>query len=281
MKSWILGIAAVGLLATPAFSAGPAVDRAAPAVGPQSTFKWTGGYVGANAGYAWGRSDPSSQFSCTSTTATCPWNTQGNFAAFAGGASGSASDNGFTGGAQTGYNLQIGGVIYGIEADFNAFQLKSSVGRSANMPGSTVLFYTSGASASTDWLATIRGRFGLTVAPNALVYLTGGLALTDLETANRYSDNASVIGGGRPNISGASSSSSIKAGFALGAGLELALDSKWTFRAEYLHVDFSSAETRLTTNGAPLQALPNPNAMATSADLRADILRVGINYKLF
>jgi len=201
MKRLILGAAAAAVLAVPAL-----------AVEPRTT--WTGWYVGANAGVAWGNSDLSSNFYCTGPTNTCPWNTSSvpRFAAFGAGASGSPTDHGFTGGAQAGYNWQTGQTVSGIEVDFNAFDLNPSVATTANIPGSTVLVYSSRGEASTNWILTLRGRLGWTISPAWLVYATGGLALTDLEIANSYQDNASIIGGGRPNIAGASSSRSLKAG---------------------------------------------------------------------
>ena len=47
-----------------------------------------------------------------------------NLAAVTAAATGSVNMNGFTGGGQAGYNWQAGTWIYGVEADFNAFNLK-------------------------------------------------------------------------------------------------------------------------------------------------------------
>ena len=60
-------------------------------------FSWTGVYVGAQGGYMWGKADHSY---------SSDW-----------GPSGSSDSNGWIGGVHTGYNMQSGNVVYGIEAD--------------------------------------------------------------------------------------------------------------------------------------------------------------------
>ena len=262
MKCLLTAVAASALLNSQAF----ADDR------------WSGWYVGANAGAAWGNSELVSNAYCTGPTNTCPWNL-GVLSAFGAGATGSGSDTGFTGGMQTGYSWQDGPALFGIEADLNAFDFNSSAATTALFPGSTVLIFTSSTTASTDWLVTLRGRLGWTVTPGWLLYATGGLALTELKIANSYQDNASLLGPAAANIVGSSRSSSTKIGFAVGGGAEAALDKNWSVRAEYLYVDFGSADTTLTTNGLPGLGLPNPNAMTSSADLDASIARVGVSYR--
>jgi opacity protein-like surface antigen len=49
----------------------PAKALAYKAAPPVAAYGWTGFYVGANAGYAWGHSDPASSFTCPAPGA-CP-----------------------------------------------------------------------------------------------------------------------------------------------------------------------------------------------------------------
>ena len=123
----------------------------------------------------------------------------------------------------------------------------------------------------TNWLFTLRGRLGLTVIPTALLYATGGVAVTRIKVSNFFTDTQAPIS------TGASSHSQTKAGWTAGAELEVALDQRWSAKVEYLHVNFGSVSTTLTTT---LGGAPNPNQMSTAVDLRANIVRGGINYKL-
>src|SRR5262245_55736364 len=65
MKKLLLGAAIVaGLFATGAATAAdlppaPAPSYKAPAIAPVAAYNWTGFYIGANAGWAWGNFDPS------------------------------------------------------------------------------------------------------------------------------------------------------------------------------------------------------------------------------
>jgi outer membrane immunogenic protein len=82
-------------------------------------------------------------------------------------------------------------------------------------------------------------RLGWTVTPTLLAYATGGLAVTDLQVSNVFTDDfAPPLDPG-----GASSVGRIRAGFVIGGGLEWAAWQGWSFKAEYLFVDFSSVST--------------------------------------
>ena len=66
----------------------------------------------------------------------------------------------------------------------------------------------------------------------------------------------------------------LKAGWVIGAGLEVAIAPRWTLRAEYLRVEFSgvTGASRIV-NGA----LFNP--INFSADHKSDMVRVGVSHK--
>jgi outer membrane immunogenic protein len=237
---------------------------------PPPVYNWTGFYIGGNAGYGWGNSDATSNFTCPSGTAVldCQYTIPANLAAVNNAASGSLSPDGFTGGIQAGYNWQVGSGVYGIESDFNAFNLDDSLSGGAHFPSASTN-YAVNASVKTDWLFTFRGRLGWTVTPTALLYATGGLAVTDIKVSNAFTDDFTTI------TFGSSDSRKTKAGWTVGGGLEWALNRNWTVKAEYLYVDFGSVETTLVTNAV----VGGPNVMTTSADLHANIVRAGVNYR--
>ena len=143
---------------------------------------------------------------------------------------------GFLGGVQAGYNWQFGQLVYGVEADFQ---------------GSTVNgYYTQFNFVNTkvDWFGTLRGRIGYTPIDRILIYGTGGLAYGNVKT-----DIAN----------GLFVSSKTKAGWTVGAGVEYAIDTNWTFKSEYLYTDFGRSEI--------VPGYENGVAFQT--------VRLGLNYK--
>src|SRR5262245_25326445 len=83
------------------------VYKAPPLPPPAPVYSWTGLYVGANAGYAWGHSNLASNFTCP-VPGQCDYILQPNVDAFSSAGTGTLSPNGFTGGGQVGYNYQSG-----------------------------------------------------------------------------------------------------------------------------------------------------------------------------
>jgi outer membrane immunogenic protein len=275
MKKFLLTTVAFGILAVPAMAAdmAPAPIYKAPVAVPVY-YNWSGFYVGANVGYAWGEADLANNLACPTGggAASCAYSFPANLAVVNAAGTGSISANGVTGGGQAGYNWQAGSVVYGIETDFEAFSLRGSRAVTGAFPAAASNYFVT-TSTSADWLYTLRGRLGWTITPTVLLYATGGLALTDLHVSNTFNDNFT------PTTVGASGANQTKAGWTVGAGAEFALWQRWTGKVEYLHTDFGSVSTTLTTN--TIAAVAGPNVMTTSANLHADLVRVGVNYKFW
>ena len=66
---------------------------------------------------------------------------------------------------------------------------------------------------------------------------------------------------------------------AAGGGVEWALNRNWILRGEYLLLDFGkvSVNTPTTISGAQLNS--DYNTVRSTADLTAQMLRLGLNYK--
>ncbi len=274
MKSLLLrGVAVSALMTSSAFAADLAkAPRLASAPVPP-VYNWTGFYGGINAGADFARSgDPSTSASCTPlpgfgfspiACADVPFvNAAGT---------GAISHSGFTGGGQFGYNWQSNAAVLGAEVDFKSFSAKASRTGTSTNPATAD---TTSVSNSVDahWLMTVRGRAGWAV-DNVLYYATGGLAVTDLGSSNAI---ANPGGGGFP-LAGTWGTSSTKAGWTAGAGVEWGVARNWTVRAEYLYVHFDT----VTANGV----VTSPgfagygSAISTSTDLSAHIARAGLNYR--
>jgi len=254
-----------------------AISAGAPA--HAQTINWTGFYIGANVGALWGQSDVTSNVPCTGTSSPPAYFCsaifgQANGSAVGAAGTGSLSASGLTGGVQAGYNWQNRNIIVGLETDYGGFHFRGSQSVSANYPVGGYLvgtgnIFTVGTSVEANWLFTLRGRIGWTVTPNVLAYATGGLAVTQLQVANSFTDS---LGAG-----GAGSNSATKTGWALGSGVEWAFDNNWSAKIEYLYVDFGSVSVNsLITSPTCCGYSQN---ISTSADLTASIARVGINYK--
>ena len=76
-----------------------------------------------------------------------------------------------------------------------------------------------------------------------------------------------------------SGDSSTRFGYALGAGIEMRLWPRWTVKAEYLHLDAEGATN--TFNPGPNFVAPGGSLTTTSGRIRDDIVRAGVNYKIF
>jgi outer membrane immunogenic protein len=246
---------AADLPAKPSYKATP------PAI---AAYNWTGWYAGLNAGGTWGRSQPSTTTELAGAFVGCP----GCLDDIASAGGHRVNTSGFTGGVFGGYNYQFGNWLAGAELDFQYFRSAGSnvvTVASATCPCNMTI----SSSLSTDWLFTARPRLGF-VANNWLFYGTGGLAVTELKASWSYADDFA----GGPGSESASASA-VKAGWALGGGIETALPGNWIIGAEYLYVDFGSVST-VSTNFAPVA----PGTVFNhSANLKSDIVRARVSMK--
>ena len=243
---------------------------------------WTGFYLGANVGHAWGRSDTTSSANCTPPpdkngyicTSTGGFENAASVASTGGG---TASGTSAIGGFQTGYNWQIQNFVFGFETDASATAISASRTASARYP-----VFGGGVSAGTPytiqntmdahWLMTARGRVGAAFA-NMMLYATGGLAAARVRLNTSYSDDspAAFIGAAPPTIS------KWKYGWAAGGGVEWALTRNISVKSEYLFVNLGSiaAQGIVSPGGFSSYA----SALSASANLAAHIARAGINYR--
>lgn len=237
---------------------------------------WSGFYVGANIGYDWGRSrndmtTPDSVF----FLGTVP----------GGVTSDTLRRNGATGGGQLGYNVQFDPHwVIGVEADAQFLVAKSRSNQSSpfSLPPLfvgvfPVLTNTGTISTSTeskiDWFGTMRGRLGYTWG-SVLLYGTGGLAYGQVSTRGIQSVSSTpcnIFTGCAPATATTSfGSSSTRAGWTAGGGIEGKIASHWSWKVEYLHVDLGSLD-----DVTPLAA---GGSISSHTRFTDDIVRAGINY---
>ena len=287
MRNLKIMISAVAISAIAGVAAASAADlpartstKAPVMVDP--VYRWTGVYIGGNAGGAWGRSDVAT----TTTFVPLPAGYFGaaNIPAVNAAGTGTIKPNSFTGGGQIGYNWQFAPTwVAGVEADLSYFHLSGSrtaAGAYPTIPVAGVGFNFQ-ESVQTNWLFTARPRIGW-ANNNWLFYATGGVAVTQLKYNSTFTDNA---GGGFPSgMLDIGTPSTTKVGWTIGGGVEAALWAHWAVKAEYLYVNFGSVTGASTNSVNPAYALavggPSINPFSHSANLTANILRVGLNYHL-
>jgi outer membrane immunogenic protein len=235
-------------------------------------YNWTGFYVGGNVGYSWNMSDPN-------TTVIENGNYLGGCGINCGVAVGAAASpslrpNSFVGGVQAGYNYQVNNFVMGIEADINSFRNRASstVTQVYPPPGGLGIIYTTTSNVSTDWLFTLRPRIGVAVTPGVLLYGTAGLALANVRYTEAFNDNQI-----NNFATQAAAVSQTRVGWTAGAGLEAKLVANWTGKIEYLYADLGSVSTtsRLVVT---LNPALSGDTFNQSANLRSNIVRVGLNY---
>ncbi len=195
-------------------------------------FDWSGWYVGGHVGYSRG-------FGRNTLFDSGPTASDASFGSL-------------FGGLQFGYNYLLPShLLVGIEGDisFPNF-LEDGVVTSRMTATSTV-------TEKLDFVSTLRGRVGYAF-DRLLVYGTGGFAWSEarfLEDPGLINDEDQVL--------------RLRAGWAAGAGVELAVAPGWTARLEYLYDHFGQA-SGVFPSGTGYES--------TSIDLHS--LRLGLNRKL-
>ncbi len=175
----------------------------------------------------------------------------------------SGTGSGWIGGAQAGYNWQQGTWVYGLETDLSGSGLKTSLNG-----GLTSAIPCPGDSASTtakvDWYGTVRGRAGWTV-DRFFFYGTGGLAYGHVDLNGTYTSNGVTLSG---------DSSSTRAGWVAGAGIEYMLQPDLTLTFGYQYVDLGTLGLSATSPSAGTVLGLNASAHAAFS-----VVSVGFNWR--
>ncbi|HMJ45430.1 MAG TPA: outer membrane protein [Pseudolabrys sp.] len=149
---------------------------------------------------------------------------------------GSSNMSGGLVGGTFGYNWQMNQVVLGLETDIDW----------SNIRGSSACGFGFSCETKNTWLGTFRGRLGY-AADRFMPYVTGGLA----------------YGGVKTSVAGFGDSSTSKAGWTLGGGVEFAIAGPWTAKVEYLYVDLGRTSS----------------VLGSDASFRTNIVRAGLNYR--
>jgi outer membrane immunogenic protein len=265
MKAHLLGsmlaIASIGSAA--AADLRPAPYQPPPVAPPVWT--WTGFYIGIHAGAATGTMEWTQNlvnvppfggfFPGTTVTAT------------------SHSVNGYFGGAQVGFNYQTGWVVWGIEADASATNIKGKGGCGEIFVVPLVPAAPAGlqwqCNTRTDSLATVAGRVGAAV-DRALFYVKGGAVWSR--------DKYDLAGNGVfPTVGPIATSLSDKRwGWMAGVGVEYALPGNWSAKVEYNYLNLGSRNYAFEN---PTDPANNPLYNNWDITQTLHVVKVGLNYR--
>jgi outer membrane immunogenic protein len=124
-------------------------------------------------------------------------------------------------------------------------------------------------SAGDRWMTTVRGRVGYAF-DRMLLYITAGGAASNWSIAHPYSDK---VGASTPLTTDQTSQTHY--GWTAGAGIEFAMLSNWTVRAEYLYANIGTISGALSFQNAPGRGA----AIAYAAGLAESVARAAVNYK--
>jgi len=183
-------------------------------------------------------------------------------------------------GIEAGQDWVWNNMVYGVVLDYSALPLNSSKSVNNMTYSSSTDQYSLNTSLSTNWLFTLRGRIGYqTVLYDwpSLLYVTGGMALTQLKVSNSFSDNSSTAGAGESHIN------SNEIGWTFGGGVEFALRRHLSMNVEYAYLDVPSVKTTgsITNSqggfGIPVNSLTSP--FSTTGKFHANLLKIGLKYR--
>src|SRR5882757_11117181 len=244
MKKILAGAAALLGTAVSAQAADMAVKAPYLKAPVAMVYDWTGFYVGVNAGVGIGR-----DYTRTAVPALL-----GFEASY-------LNPQGGLGGAQVGYNYQVqnsffGALVFGAEADIQGTGMRDNFSCLIGCLPLQNLNYNQ----KLDWFGTVRGRVGIATGP-VLSYVTGGWAYGSVKTTL-----TETVG-----TTGTFTSNQNRGGWVYGTGVEASLGGNWTGKIEYLYLNLGDRLDQFTLNGF---------GQAMSTDIREQIFRVGLNYRI-
>jgi outer membrane immunogenic protein len=292
MRRSILAIASASLLSCGLANAADMPVKARPLPPPPPVFSWTGFYIGAHVGGAWGTTESTLNsvtvdISCRDLIATgtieervitpCFDVVRADTLLLNGGLNGGGilgthvisglsipisqtQTNGFLGGVQGGYNWQFApwGVI-GVEAQFSWTDLK----------GTSPCVVVLACSTEHDWITTLAGRFGVTY-DRLLLYVKGGVAWSKVT----YSASLTL---GSP-FDFTTSVSDTRVGAMFGTGVEYAFWGNWSAKIEYDYIRFKDKDYTfpLAFTAGPFNVNLN---FDTTIKEHIHLVKAGLNYR--
>jgi outer membrane immunogenic protein len=276
MRKFLIASSAIAALtvAAPAGAADLPV-KARPLPPPAPAFSWTGFYVGAHLGGAWGTTE-STLKNVSATECREVYISYGEYEgknevrcdsdSFGGLLIpiSQTQSNGFLGGVQAGYNFQVAPwLVLGVEAQFSWTDLEGT------SPCVLILACTT----NHDWITTLAGRVGWSL-DRLMLYLKGGVAWvkSDYSASLSLGNNLGQFG----NFS--TSVSDKRVGAMFGAGVEYAFLGNWSAKLEYNYIRLRDKDYTF-----PLAFAEGNESLSLSFDTtikeHIHLVKAGVNYR--
>lgn len=205
-------------------------------------YSWRGLYLGGNFGF--GSAHASADYSVLGIPAL----------------SGSEWLDGAVFGGQLGYNAQWGRLVLGIETDLMATTQRANATRLC-VTALCGIGITQSSSDSIPWLGTLRLRGGLAVG-RLFLYGTGGAGYGAFKSTQTLTTTLASV---------TTTTEEQRLAWVAGVGVEAAIDSRWSVKAEYLHLDSGNQRTTYSLLGAGL--------ITSESRMTENMLRFGLNYR--
>jgi outer membrane immunogenic protein len=255
-----------------------AITATAPVNGTaQSTYNWTGVYVGGFVGGASGANGTNS--SATTTNGFGSPIQQSNSSNYSTGGS-------FMGGGTVGYNWQIPKTPYliGLEGEYGSLGLSGSsqshsVGRGGESITSTVNTQSKTTIGSDYGYGLIGGRIGYAL-DRSLFYVKSGAVFTQTNTTNSMSGTVTSL-----SEAASSSSRGTTTGYAIGGGVEYVPtyynNKNLTVKVEYLYfgIPTSTSSSSTANNTAFCEGACSMDTNYHNSTGGISTAKIGVNYK--
>lgn len=187
------------------------------------------------------------------------------------------SPQNFSGGIFGGYQRQFNNIVLGAEASVNSLSINNSHSASGRYISDLNILYVASQSLKANWQETLRLKLGF-AQQCWLLYLTGGAASSYIKYTSSYNDDNAQPGSGLPGASGANTASKTQFGWVAGGGVEYAINTAWSIKAEYLYSNFGEIKTDY-----PIIPTPTLSEFSSSLDAKATLsvqsLWVGLTYR--
>jgi outer membrane immunogenic protein len=254
---------------------------------PYVVMPWQGLYFGVHGGGAWGSAKVNDNFDYYGDPHM----------------DGSAKSTDAIGGAQAGYNVQQGHLVFGIEGDVGYLGLSAkgadthtSYWGDPNCHGSDWHYCNISGKYDTSGglYGDLTGRVGY-ATNRVLFYGKGGVAFLNADLKTHYDGNTvgNLYPGGTVPFDFDHSETLV--GWTIGAGAEVAINPSWSIKAEYQHFDFGSMSNDygqckkvMNWNSAACPAGGGYGGNSGTANLKGttdtsiavDTVKFGLNYRI-
>jgi outer membrane immunogenic protein len=246
MRGIVFGAVGSLLLTSAAIAADAVVYEAAPEAVTVASYDWSGFYIGVHGGYGTGSDDVRTTLLDPSGVPLAP------------SASNSFDVDGFLGGVQAGFNVQMNQFVLGIEGEYSALDVEGDFNYDTTRPEAI-------AGGNLEAIAAIKARAGFAFN-RTMIFGTVGYAVGWNEGfANNVYDPAPAddVATGDDTVDG----------YVVGVGVEHAFTDNLSLKGEYNYYRFGRGDFDMHSSSYPAGVV-----LRAEPDLDLNVFKIGLNY---